>query len=318
MPRRASSLSTSSTDNNAAGSTSLGLGAGVGLRTVHYGDALESTDPGDLPWFEVISENFMFSEGPPLEKLERARALRPVALHGVSLSIGSHREGRKVYLDRLAALIARVDPWMVSDHFCWTGIGGHNTFDLLPLPRTEECLQTVIDNVSQVQDRLGRMIFLENASAYVAFEQDVLGEWEFNLEVLKRTGAGLLLDINNLYVNSKNFLFCPREVLRNLPSSVVVGSIHLAGHSLVDDFLFDTHDGPVADSVWDLYREALSRLGLIPTMIEWDAAIPPWQRLLEECSRVRQVMAEVRSAATHTPAALRDRGSATTRGAAWI
>ncbi len=263
-------------------------GVGIGLRPKHYQNLFDS--PSKLvPWVEVISENYMFTEGRPLFVLEKVRQDYPVALHGVSMSIGSFRNNRETYLDALSRLIERIDPWIVSDHFCWTGLGNHNSFDLLPLPFNEQSIGTIVENIDRVQNKIKRRIYLENVSAYIGFRHSQISEVEFINEILWQSGCGLLLDINNVYVNAHNFgLDAQGYIDRIDPSSI--GEIHLAGHSVVDDFLFDTHDGPVCDEVWDLYRYALQRFGNIPTLIEWDESIPELERLLRERQLAENLM----------------------------
>jgi len=228
----------------------------------------------------------MFTQGRPLQILEKIRATKPVALHGVAMSIGSERQGRSEYLHALKILIDRIDPWLVSDHFCWSGTNLHNSFDLLPIPFTQESIGRVVATIDEVQSCLKRKIYLENVSAYVGFKNAEMSEIEFINAVIQRSGCGLLLDVNNVYVNAHNFRFDPLDFIDQVIPSAV-GEIHLAGHSVVDDFLFDTHDGPVCAEVWKLYRYAIARLGPTPTLIEWDESIPDFaslndQRLIAE------------------------------------
>jgi len=270
------------------------LGCGVGLRTEHV-DEITSTWPR-MDWFEAISENFMDSGGRPLRILEQVRARYPVGLHGVSLSIGSTDPLNRDYLARLRALADRIEAVSVSDHLCWTGVDGENLHDLLPLPFTEEALQHVVDRVHQVQERLGRRILLENVSSYITYRHSTMPEWEFLAAVARRAGCGILLDLNNIYVNAYNHGFDPRMFLRFLPREAV-GQFHLAGHTDMGGFLFDTHSTPVINPVWALYREALTRWGPVSTLIEWDEDIPPWPRLAAEADRARAIAEEVLGAA---------------------
>ncbi len=264
-------------------------GVGIGLRAIHYENMLDSTS-NSVPWCEAISENYMFTEGRPLAVLEKIRETYPIALHGVSMSIGSERGTEIKYLDALSKLVQRIDPWIVTDHFCWTGLGSHSAFDLLPLPFNSESIQTIVNNIDRVQNRLGRRVFFENISSYIGFKTSQLSEIEFINEILWKSGCGLLLDINNVYVNAKNFGFDPRGYIDRVHPEFV-GEIHLAGHSIInDDFLYDTHDSPVCEDVWELYQYALRSLGNVPTLIEWDESIPEFDILLEERGRADKIL----------------------------
>ena len=266
------------------------LGHGIGLRPKHYPDVLAGTARPD--WFEVISENFMIRGGRPLAVLERARAAAPVVLHGVSLSLGSVEPPRASYLDALAALVERVEPAWVSDHLCWGTFGGHYAHDLLPLPYTEEALAVVVDHVRRVQERLGRRILVENVSSYVAFRHSTMPEWEFLAAVAERADCGILLDVNNVWVSARNHGFSPAAYIDALPAARI-GQFHLAGHQDHGTHLLDTHDHPVPDPVWDLYRHAVARFGPVSSLVEWDDQVPPLERLLAEAERAREVEAEV-------------------------
>jgi uncharacterized protein (UPF0276 family) len=265
------------------------LGHGVGLRRDHYDRVLAG--PTRLDWFEVISENFMVRGGKPLQVLSRVRERYPVVLHGVSLSVGSTDPLDDGYLDRLAGLARRFEPAWISDHLCWTSVGGHHAHDLLPLPHTEEALDHVVARVGRVQERLGRPIALENVSSYVAYRQSAMPEWEFLAAVARRSGCGILLDINNIFVSARNHGFDPLAYLDGIPAGSV-WQFHLAGHSDRGRFLLDTHDQPVIDPVWDLYREALRRFGDVSTLIEWDDKIPEFDRLEAESERARAISRE--------------------------
>lgn len=266
------------------------LGCGVGLRAEHYDDILR--DWPRMDWFEAISENFMDSGGRPLQILEAVRQRYPVALHGVSLSIGSTDPLDPRYLERLKALADRIEPVIVSDHLCWTGVAQENLHDLLPLPFTEEAIRHVAGRVERVQEVLGRRILLENVSTYVTFRHSTMPEWEFLTAVAERSGCGILLDLNNVYVNAYNHQFDPAEYLRGIPGELV-GQFHLAGHTDMGEYLFDTHSTPVIDAVWELYREALTRWGPVTTLIEWDEDIPPLPRLAEEAQTARAIYVQV-------------------------
>ena len=266
------------------------LGHGVGLRPKHFPQLWDGTAPVD--WFEAISENYMVAGGRPLAALERARATAPIVLHGVSLSIGSTDPLDEAYLAALRALVRRVEPAWVSDHLCWSGVGGHYAHDLLPLPYTEEALAHVVRRVVAVQERLGRQILIENVSSYLTYTHSTLAEWEFLSAVAERADCGLLLDVNNVYVSAINHGFSTNAYLAGLPADRV-GQIHLAGHTDMGTYLFDTHDGPVIEPVWDLYRQALRRFGRVSTLVEWDDRIPELDVVCAEAERARAVEAEV-------------------------
>ena len=263
-------------------------GFGLGLRSVHYAEFLEHRVPVDF--VEVISENFMIEGGRPLDILDRIRQRYPVALHGVSMSIGSADGLDPDHLGRLKQLVDRVEPLFVSDHLCWTRIEGFNSHDLLPLPYTQEALDVVCANVSQAQDALGRAMLIENPSSYLAFADADMTEWEFLVELCARTGCELLLDVNNVFVSAHNHGFDAHEYLKSIPASKV-RQIHLAGHSQGETLLIDTHDAPVPPPVWTLYAAALAQIGPVATMIERDDAIPPLAELLAELELARQIAA---------------------------
>ncbi len=262
------------------------LGHGVGLRRDHFERVLSG--PAGVDWFEAISENFMIEGGRPLDILTRIRERYPIVLHGVSLSIGSTDPLDEAYLDRLDTLAKRFQPAWVSDHLCWTGVGGRQAHDLLPLPYTEQALAHVVGRVLRVQERLGRPIALENVSSYVAYRHSGMPEWEFLAEVAGRSGCGILLDINNIYVSARNHGFDPRAYLKGIPSGKV-WQFHLAGHSNKGAYLLDTHDHAVIDDVWALYREAIVRFGPVSSLIEWDDRIPSFERLEQESQRARAI-----------------------------
>lgn len=241
-----------------------------------------------MDWFEAITENYMDSGGRPVHILEQVRAHYSVALHGVSLSIGSVDPLHPIYLDHLKKLVERIDPVIVSDHLCWSGVDGKNLHDLLPLPFTEEAIDHIVRRVQQVQELLGRRILLENVSSYVTYKHSTLPEWEFLREVAVHSGCGILLDINNIYVNAYNHKFDAREYLRNIPAELV-GQFHVAGHTNMGDFLFDTHSAPVIDPVWELYREALGQYGQVSTLVEWDEDIPEFEELSKEAAHARAI-----------------------------
>jgi uncharacterized protein len=262
------------------------LGHGVGLRPKHYGQFLQSRPRVD--WVEAISENFMGIGGRPLAVLEKVRRDVPVALHGVSLSIGSSDPLNGDYLAQLSELVQRIEPAVVSDHLCWGSHGGRYVHDLLPLPFTEEALEHIVARVVHVQDRLGRQILLENVSSYLTYAESTLSEWDFLSEVAQRADCGILLDLNNIFVSSKNHGFDPFDYLFAI-SVDRVGQYHLAGHSDYGDYLLDTHDHAVCAEVWGLYREAVRRFGLVSTLIEWDEKIPELDVLIAESRKARTV-----------------------------
>lgn len=262
------------------------LGFGLGLRTSHYEEILNSSPAVD--WFEALSENYMVPGGKPLHYLDRIAERFPVVLHGVSMSLGSVDPLNEDYLRRLRALADRVQARWISDHLCWTGVGGRNTHDLLPLPFTEEALAHVADRVQRVQDFLGRRILVENVSSYVSYSESMLTEWDFLAALAERADCLLLLDVNNVYVSAYNHQFSPREYIESIPAGRVQ-QIHVAGHSNYGDHIIDTHDHPVIDEVWALYGDACKRFGAVPTMIERDDFIPPLAELLAELSQAREV-----------------------------
>ena len=259
---------------------------GLGLRHQHYEEIAGS--PGRVDWFEALSENYMVAGGKPLVWLDRIRRDYPMALHGVSLSIGASDPLDLEYLARLKALAARVEPRVVSDHLCFTGHAGINLHDLLPLPYTEEALAHVAARVGRVQDMLGRRILLENVSSYVRYAESQLSEWEFLAALAERADCDILLDVNNIYVSAFNHEFDPQAYLAAIPPARVK-QIHLAGHSHMGTHIIDTHDHPVIDDVWALYAEALRRFGPVPTMIERDDDIPPYADLVAELDQARRI-----------------------------
>jgi uncharacterized protein (UPF0276 family) len=268
------------------------LGVGVGLRTAHYARILETGSPAALgvDFFEAISENYMIPGGRPLRVLGEVRARFPLVLHGVSLNVGSADPLDAGYLAELAALARRFEVAWLSDHLCWTGVGGRNLHDLLPLPYTEAALAHVAERVRRVQDALGRRIALENVSSYFAYRADAMPEWEFLARVAERADCGILLDVNNVFVSAHNHGFDAERYLAAIPAERVF-QIHLAGHSEQGELLIDTHDHPVRSEVWALYASALRRLGPISTLIEWDDQIPELETLAAEAARAREILA---------------------------
>jgi uncharacterized protein (UPF0276 family) len=266
------------------------LGHGVGLRHQHF-DLIEQ-GIAHADWFEVISENFMIPGGRPLEILERARAIAPVVFHGVSMNLGGTDPLNEAHLKQLSELIHRYQPAWISDHLCWTAVGGYYTHDLLPLPFSEEAIRNSVTRIRRVQERLGRHILVENISSYLTFRHSQMLEWIFLEAIAEMADCGILLDVNNLYVNSVNHGFDPFEYLRYMPRHRI-HQIHLAGHSIAGRLLIDTHDHPVPLPVWDLYREAVSLFGGVPTLVEWDDQIPAFEILLAEAEKARNIETEI-------------------------
>ncbi|WP_082680385.1 MNIO family bufferin maturase [Paucibacter sp. KCTC 42545] len=268
-------------------------GFGLGLRSEHYAafaDAARPLPAGLKPdWLEIISENYLVPGGRPLRHLERIRPDYPLVMHGVSMSIGSSDALNLDYLRALKALADRVQPAWVSDHLCWTGVDHRNLHDLLPMPYTEAALAHLLPRIAQVQDLLQRPLVLENVSSYIRFAEDEMSEAEFVAQLLRRSGCRLLLDVNNVYVSSRNHGFDARDYIDHMPPEQVV-QIHLAGHEDQGDLIIDTHDAPVCDAVWQLYVYTVLRLGAKPTMIERDDKIPPLQDLLLELDQARQLL----------------------------
>jgi hypothetical protein len=259
----------------------------VGLRAPHYRDILASKPA--IGWFEAHSENYFGEGGQPLVWLDAIRADYPVSLHGVGLSLGSTDPLNTAHLGKLKRLADRIDPCFVSEHLSWSSIGGRFFNELLPLPYSEEALRHVARRVSQMQDALGRRVLVENITAYVAFRDSLIPEWEFLNALCQRTGCGLLLDINNVYVNSVNHDFDPWPFLNGI-QPMIVEEIHLAGYSEAECALIDTHGARVSDAVWALYEATLARIGPRPTLIEWDNDIPPLATLLGEAARAQTIL----------------------------
>lgn len=276
------------------------LGHGIGLRREHYQQVLAA--PPHVDWLEVITENFMVPGGNPRRVLRAVRERWPVVLHGVSLSIGSVDPLNERYLDELAALAHEIEPAWISDHLCFTGVDGVNAHDLLPLPYTDEALAHVVARVGRVQDRLGRRILLENPSSYVTYAASTIPEHEFLAAVAEQADCGILLDVNNVYVSAHNHGFDAHAYLRAMPPARV-GQFHLAGHRDMGDWLLDSHDHPVPDDVWALYRDAVRRFGPRATLIEWDDDIPPLERLVaERDTAARQEARALQQGDTHVAA----------------
>ena len=268
-------------------------GFGLGLRPPHY-DALLARDTHAVDWLEIVSENYLVAGGRPLAMLDRIAERWPLAMHGVALNIGGSDPLDRDYLRALAKLARRARPALISDHLCWTRHRGVQLHDLLPLPCNEGSLRHVAARVRQVQDALGTQLVLENVSSYLRFAGDTLDEARFLSALVAETGCGLLLDVNNVYVNARNHGIDAIAYLDALPRHAVK-QVHLAGHSidaLGSGLLIDTHDAPVCDAVWALYAQARRRFGEVPTMIERDDHIPPLAELLAELDIARTIAAD--------------------------
>ncbi|KVF72485.1 hypothetical protein WS75_19100 [Burkholderia sp. FL-7-2-10-S1-D7] len=259
-------------------------GIGIGLRQAHYADFLEA--PPAVDWVEVHSENYFGDGGYDLHVLDTVRRDLPVSLHGVGLGLGSAAALDAEHLGRLKRLVKRIEPALVSDHLCWGATAAGHLNDLLPMPLTDAALAHLAARVHEVQEVLGRPILLENVSTWLRFDDDQYGETAFLAELARRTGCGVLLDVNNLYVNQCNHGEDAIASMHALPPGVI-GEIHLAGHRATDIAVIDDHGSRVAPAVWNLYEHALRRFGEVPTLIEWDTDIPPLNVLVDEARLAR-------------------------------
>ena len=280
------------------------LWAGIGLRHGHLGTVLETTPA--VGFLEVHAENYM-GGGRARRALETLRARYPVALHGVGLSLGSIEGPDRQHLERLASLVEAIEPWAVSEHVSFSSAEGLYLNDLLPLPYTEEALAVLCRNVEIAQARLERSLLMENPSSYVAYRHSAMPEWEFIAELVRRTGCGLLLDVNNLYVSAQNLNFDPALYIESLPASAVA-EIHLAGHTLKklaggQQIRIDDHGSAVAEPVWRLYEDTIARVGPRATLIEWDTEIPPLEVLVAEAAKADARATRARSNQCHDTAA---------------
>ncbi|MFG1345489.1 DUF692 domain-containing protein [Xanthobacter autotrophicus DSM 431] len=278
--------------------------AGVGLKAEHYRTIME-TSP-DMGFFEVHAENYMGAGGPPHRYLSAIRERYPLSLHGVGLSIGADRPLDKEHLARLRRLIDRYSPALFSEHLAWSSHDVGFLNDLLPLPYTGETLARVVEHVDQVQGDLGRQMLLENPSTYLAFAESTWSEPDFIAEIVRRTGCGLLLDINNIHVACTNQNWNPISYLAGYPLSHVQ-EIHLAGFAPDADeagrpLLIDAHDRPVEDIVWGLFARVIERTGPVPTLIEWDARVPDWPTLKAEAERAELIMGDIARLRCRAPA----------------
>lgn len=255
------------------------LRAGIGLRAIHHREVL--TRGPSVGWFEAHSENYFARGGMPRAAIEGVRRNYPLSLHGVGLSMGSTDPLDATHLAEIVRLTRELEPMLVSEHLSWGSAGGRFTNDLLPLPYTEEALRHMVSRVDQVQAALGRQMLIENVSSYLQFAHSQIDEWDFLAELARQSGCGLLLDVNNLYVNARNFGFDAVREMHKLPAHAV-GEIHLAGHMQTEYCLIDTHGSRVCEEVWSLYGEALRHVGTVPTLIEWDTDLPSLDVLLDE------------------------------------
>lgn len=266
------------------------LGIGIGLRPCHYDDIFRLKPAID--WFEIISENFMIPGGKPMENLERILASYPVVQHGVNLAIGSADPLDFDYLHKLKALSQKTKtPW-ISDHLCWGRLEGAHYHDLLPLPCTQEVVNYVAEKARIVQDFLELPFALENLSSYVAFKEDEMPEWEFYSAVIEKAGIYMMLDVNNIYVSSRNHGFDPMEYLAHIPFNRVI-QIHVAGHTDMKDYVLDTHNRTVCDEVWQLYAEVYKKTGGVSTLLEWDADFIPFEKTWEEALKAKAFQKEL-------------------------
>ncbi|WP_439515575.1 MNIO family bufferin maturase [Oceanibaculum nanhaiense] len=274
--------------------------AGAGFKLDHAADIADARP--DIGWFEVHPENYMVEGGPRLTALARLRADYPLSLHGVGLSLGSVAPPDLGHLKEFRRLIDRFDPGLISDHLSWSAEGGTYFADLLPLPLTEEALDIVCRNIVIAQDVLRRPLLIENPSVYVGFEGAEMDEPEFLIQLARRTGCGLLLDVNNAYVSGRNMEYDPAAYLDAFPGDLI-GEIHLAGHTIErhpeGELLIDTHSTAVPDPVWQLYEKLIARTGPRPTLIEWDNDVPAWPVLAAEVQKADGIIAALAREPAH-------------------
>lgn len=261
---------------------------GLGLRKPHY-SYLETRPQTEAAWFEAITENYLNSRGRPLEMLKLIRQDYPVALHGLSMNIGCPEGLRLDYLQKLRELIEHVEPFIVSDHLCWTGSPDQNLHDLLPLPFTEDSIETLVNNIDFVQSFLRRPLILENISTYISYRSNEMNEWDFISEVSRRSGCGLLLDMNNVYVNSYNHGFDPNYFLNHIPLDRVV-QIHMSGPTKFEDILFDNHGQEIPEQIWDLFKLMAPKIRHLPILIERDEDIPDFKELEVEVMKAVYIL----------------------------
>jgi uncharacterized protein len=280
------------------------LGVGIGLRVPHYQHIL--TKKPSVDWFEIISENFMVDGGRPLEVLDQILEQYRVVQHGVSLYFGSAEKPNRSQLRRLKTLVKRTrTPWL-SDHLCWGSVDGSYSHDLLPMPYTFEAAKRTANKIREVRDYLEVPICVENVSSYMEFHASEMTEWEFLTEVVERADCGILLDVNNIYVSSKNHDFNPYDYVNNVPHERV-GQMHIAGHTRFEKYILDTHDHPVLDPVWKLYAHATRLCGVTSTLLEWDDRIPSFEEVHNEALKAHEFINEARHSQRKTPSTPRSR-----------
>ncbi len=272
------------------------LGLGIGLRTVHYEHIL--TNHPQIDWFEIISENFMDTEGRPMYILDQVAERYPIVMHGVSMSIGSTDPLNFDYLRKLKALAERIrTPWL-SDHLCWTGVNGKNVHDLLPMPYNEESLKHTVQRVKTVSEFLERPLILENPSSYIEFASSDMTEWDFLAALLEEADCGILLDVNNVYVSSFNHSFDPKVYIDAIPADRIV-QYHLAGHTNRGTHIIDTHSDYVIDEVWELYRYSNETTEGRATLLEWDDDIPDFETVHQEVLKAQAFRKQPEEAMAH-------------------
>ncbi|MEM9999360.1 MAG: DUF692 domain-containing protein [Pseudomonadota bacterium] len=294
-PAKADASAAADVARSAARPTSVPKRAGVSFKHDHTVQILD--DAGDVGFLEVHAENYMGDGGHPHRTLERIRADFPLSLHGVCMSLGGPEPLSKDHLEKFKRLVERYEPGLISEHLAWSTHDDVFYNDLLPLPYTQETLKRVCDHVDEMQTVVGRKILLENPATYVLFEQSDMAETDFMLEIVNRTGCGLLLDLNNVFVSATNHKYSAMQYLARVPLHAV-GEIHLAGHTEQKDdegelLLIDSHDRPVADPVWALYERVLDRTGPIPTLVEWDSDLPEWPVLRAEAEAANAIITKI-------------------------
>jgi len=271
-------------------------GFGLGLRPEYYQEILDLAPK--LDWLEIISENYLVDGGKPLYFLDQFKERYPIAMHGVGMNIASTDPLNFDYLSELKNLVNHVKPLWVSDHCCWTGVNSHNTHDLLPLPFNEESIKHIVSRIRKIQDYLEQPILIENLSSYLSFKTSDMHEWEFLTAICEEADCYLLLDINNIYVNSRNHHFDPLSYIHGMPKHRIIQH-HLAGHADHGDYIIDTHDAPIVPSVLNLYKQALEYFGPVSVMIERDDNFPPLKELLTELDTVRNIFNDVQMGKRH-------------------
>lgn len=262
-------------------------GVGVGLRSCHYDYILRNKPK--VPWFEVLTDNYLVAGGPQLAFLDAIRADYPVAMHGVGMSLGSTDPINWDYFKKLKNLMKRLNPSFISDHLCWISIEGTYLHDLLPLPYNDEAIDHVVQRIKQIQDFLETHILIENVSSYLEYNLSTMPEWQFVNAIAEFADCYILLDVNNVYVSATNHHYDPSEYIQNINASRVK-QYHLAGYANKEKYLFDTHSEKVQPPVWALYQKTLRKVGIKPTLIEWDGEIPKFTALMDEANKANKVM----------------------------